>query len=108
MEVDGAVVDVTVRGRLVHGADKAASAFLHNADGAAEVTTDRDLPGRAAVTGVVPAGRPPAQLARRVEVGYRLRGRGPEKVQVGPGQRQLGRCRGQVRAEHVRVGRVEH
>ena len=108
MEVDRAVVDVAVRGRLVHGADEAAGGLLDHADGAAEVTADRDLPGRAAVPGVVPAGRPPAQLARRVEVGDRLRGRGAEEVQVGLGQRQLGRRRGQVRAEHVRVGRVEH
>src|SRR6185312_17442783 len=40
--------------------------------------------------------------------GDRLRGRGAEEVEVRLGQRQFGRRRGQVRAEYVRVGRVEY
>ena len=64
VEVDGAVVDVAVRGRLVHGADQPPGGLLDHAHRPAEVAADRDIPGRAAVPGVVPAGRPPAQLAR--------------------------------------------
>src|SRR6202012_2676209 len=72
VEVDRAVVDVAVRGRLVHGADQAAGRLLDDTDGTAEVAADRDVPGGAAVPRVIPARWRPARLPGRGKVGGRL------------------------------------
>ena len=94
VEVDRAVVDVPVRGRLVHGADQPPGGLLHHAHRPAQVAADRDLPGRAAAA----AGRSTSRTA-----GCAVR---PPRSGRRPPSRPLGRtAQGRARSAAVRPPR---
>ena len=106
VQVDRAGVQQEVRRPAVDGAEQAAGGHLHHAHRGAALAAQVDL--GAFPVPPVPAGGPLPQRPRLDQRVHRLLRTLAEQVQVGRGERGLVGGAGELRREHVRVGRVEH
>jgi hypothetical protein len=107
MQVHRAGVDVVVGPGLVHGPQQGARLLVHDGDERARRRPHVDPAVGRFPAAVVEEAPPLHQEAALLQVLGRLHGPGSEHLEVLHGQRLLARGAGQVRADHVRVGRID-